>query len=395
MTIENQQLEDRLLRLARDKSQQGRRALMENISDLFVGKQGRPGDHERSLITDILTKLVHEVEMAVRRDIAERLSHIDDAPRELMVMLGNDEIEVARPILLKSGVLQDPDLMEIIERRSMEHSLAVAMRAGVSEEVADALVEHGDDDVVEALLNNGDAVLSRRASEYLVEESRRVDRFQEPLLRRPDLPPDLAHRMFWWVSAALRKHILRHYAIDEVGIDEHIQASTKSVQVAPKSSQRQQTDAEKLVARLAELGELTDRFLLQALRQRYLTAFTAGLARMGSLDLKMSGRIIYDAGGEALTVACKAIGMDRAIFASIFLLTRRVVDGGGATAPSVVEHMLRIYDKLPQDKARRTLKFWQRDADYVTAISQVDPADTHIERIDQEPAAVMDETAVR
>ena len=373
MTAEDEQLEARLLRLARDKSQQGRKALIENVADLFVGAGGPPSDHERSLVTDILRKLIQEVEMAIRRDLAERLSHVDEPPRELMVMLANDEIEVARPILLKSGMLQDLDLMEVIKHRSMEHRLAIAMREGVSEEVTDSLIEYGDEDVIEALLKNSDAVLSRSASEYLVEESRRVDRFQEPLLRRPDLPPELAHRMFWWVSAALRKHILRNYAIDEVVLDDSIQASARSSRGEPTSPQRQQTEAEKLVARLADLGELNERFLLQSLRQRYISAFTAGLARMGDLDLTMSRRIVFDPGGEALTVACKAMGMDRAIFASIFLLTRRTVEGGGAKAPSVVADMLRVYDKLPQDKARKTLSFWQRDIDYVAARSQVAP----------------------
>ena len=36
--------------------------------------------------------------------------------------------------------------------------------------------------------------------EYLVEQSKRVDTYQNPLLKRPDLEPDLAKRMYLWVS---------------------------------------------------------------------------------------------------------------------------------------------------------------------------------------------------
>ncbi len=354
MSTHNKQLEARLLGLARDKSQQGRKVLVENISDLFVASEGRRSDQEWSLASEILQGLLHEVELAVRHDIAGRLSHIDDAPRDLIMMLANDESEVARPILLKSGVLQDLDLMEIIKHRSLEHRLAIATRPGVSEEVADALVENGEDDVIEALLSNGDAVLSRRASQHLVEESRRVGRLREPLVRRPDLPPDLAHRMFWWVSAALRKHILSCYEIAEEVLDDIIQHSTKSVQNEKTSPQQPQTEAEKLVARLADLGQLNERFLLQALRQRHISAFIAGLARLGELDVAMARRIVLDPGGEALLVLCKTMDMDRAIFASVFLLTRRAAEGGGAKAPKVVEDMLRIYDKLARERARNT-----------------------------------------
>lgn len=289
-------------------------------------------------------------------------------------MLANDDVEVAGPILLKSGVLRDADLMEIIKHRSTEHRLKIAGRNGLSEEVADALVENGEEDVIEALLNNDDAVLSRRASEYLVEESRRIDRFQEPLLRRPDLPPALGHRMFWWVSAALRKHILEAYAIDESALDEVIQESSRSPVGLPPATKRRASQAEKLVSDLADRGELSEQFLLRSLRQQYASAFTAGLARMADLDPKMAQRIVFDPGGEALTVACKAIGMDRAVFAPIFLLVRQIVDGGGAKDATVVEHVLRIYDRLAQDRAQHVLRFWQRDADYIEAICQISSA---------------------
>ena len=371
MTGENEALEERLLTLARDRSQQGRGVLLESIADLFIGGNGGQSDQERSLITDILTKLLHEVEMDIRRDIAGRLSRIETAPRDLIVMLANDDIKVAGPVLLKSGVLQDADLIEIIKHRSTEHRLAVAMREAIGEEVTDALIENGEENVIETLLNNGAAVLSRRASEYLVEESRRVDRFQEPLSRRADLPPDLGHRMFWWVSAALRQHILERYAIDEIALDDVIQESSRLRGRVAASPERQPSEAVTLVAGLAERGQLTEQFLLRSLRQQYVSAFTAGLACMANLELKMARRVVFDPGGEALTVVCKAIGLDRAVFASIFLLTRKIVEGGGASAATVIEDMLRIYDRLAQDKAQHVLKFWQRDADYIEAISRV------------------------
>ncbi len=97
MTEKIEDLEKRILRRARDKSQQGRGALLEDIAELFIGGDGRLSDHERSLISDILTKLIHDVEMDVRRDIAARLSVIEGAPPELIVMLANDEVEVAGP----------------------------------------------------------------------------------------------------------------------------------------------------------------------------------------------------------------------------------------------------------------------------------------------------------
>ena len=129
-----------------------------------------------------------------------------DAQIQTAMALSRAALDIVT-ILRSSRLLSDPDLIEIVKHRSQEHLLVIALRAPLSAEVAEAIVDHGDDRVLEQLLKNPDAILSRRALEYLVGESQRVDSFQEPLLSRHDLPGDLAHRMFWWVSAALRKEI--------------------------------------------------------------------------------------------------------------------------------------------------------------------------------------------
>ena len=67
---------------------------------------------------DILHKMVHTAEMAVRRIIAEQLSCQPDAPRTLIKLLANDEIEVAYFILHDSAMLEDEDQIEVIRHRA-------------------------------------------------------------------------------------------------------------------------------------------------------------------------------------------------------------------------------------------------------------------------------------
>ena len=121
-------------------------------------------------MSDVLGTLIHDIEMEIRQDLALRLVGMPKAPRELALMLANDEIYVARPLLKKSGVLADPDLVEIIEQRTKEHRLAIALQKPLGEHVTDAILDQGEPDVIEELLNNQDAVLSQRAMEYLVAE---------------------------------------------------------------------------------------------------------------------------------------------------------------------------------------------------------------------------------
>ena len=93
-----------LVKLARDKSAQARSNLATTISDLYFGEQRVLTDRDRALMTDILRQLIHDVEVSVRRAVSERLAEQPEAPRELVLALANDEIDVAYPILVRSAV---------------------------------------------------------------------------------------------------------------------------------------------------------------------------------------------------------------------------------------------------------------------------------------------------
>lgn len=360
-----------LVGFAQRKTQQSRRVIFENINDLFLTAEGRLSDRERTLMVEILGKLLHEMEMQVRRALAARLAQMETAPRELLLMLANDEVEVARPILRTSRLLSDPDLIEIVKHRSQEHALVVALRAPLSAAVSEALVDSGDEQVIEQLLKNPDAVLSRRALEYLVAESQRVDSFQEPLLSRNDLPPDLAHRMFWWVSAALRKIIMTRFTVDAALLDDCLRESANAA-IAEAARPDRETHADRLIQGLVEAHALDHRFLVQALRGGKFPAFIAGLAHMAQLNPTVVRRAVFDAGGESLAVICRAIAADRNTFASLFLLSRQ---GTSPTnAPKQLQDALKFFDALTAEQSRTAVRFWRADRAYHVAVTAIEEA---------------------
>lgn len=374
MDVEDRAQVADLVRLAHDKTDRGRGLLVENIVDLFLTPDGRLNDHERALMSDILCKLVEDVEAVVRKELAERLSRVKDAPKELIRLLANDEISIARSILENASVLRAPDLIEIIRLRTNEHRMCIALRQEVSAEISDALIEYGDTDVIEAMLRNPDAEISERSMEYLVAESRRVDRFQEPLILNHDLPPALAHRMFWWVSAALRSHIMLNYEAAEHELDEAIEEATKRALVDHSPVDAIENRAHRLVNRLLQNGDLTVPFLVQALRQQRVPVFIAGLAELGGIAYRTAARIFSDPGGECLAVLCKAIGIERADFTTIFLLLEQAQTTRSAMDPGILKRNLDLFDAVKRDNAKAALRYWQRDAEYQVAIDDVGEA---------------------
>ncbi len=364
-----------LLELALDKSLEGRRALTATIGDLFNKQDEVLSERERALMTDILRKLIHDCEMAVRRDLSERLSSAPNPPHELIVALANDEIEVAEPILRQSAVLRDAELVGVIRHRTQQHQLAIAMRRSLSEYVSDALVETGNIDVVKVLLENSDARISEATMGYLAEESRRVDTYQEPLLRREDLGPELAARMYLWVSAALRSHILENFDVDPSQIDDHLEDATSAIARGSGTQKNAEPEtakpAEVLARRLTKQRQVTPDFLVQVLRQGEVPLFEALFGELSGLKAPRLQSVLYDSGGEGLAIACRAMEMPKPTFATIFLLSRRGHTGKQIVDPRELSRALLLFDKIVPAAAAEVMKGWSRDWKYQDAVERV------------------------
>jgi uncharacterized protein (DUF2336 family) len=367
-TLETQQL----FRLARDRSVAARQALTATVTDLFFARGDALTDRERALMTEILRQLINDVESSVRRALAEKLAGQKDAPRDLVLALANDEIVVAQAILMHSEILRDEELIEVIHHRTLEHQLAVAMRKSVSETVSDALVNGGNVDVIAALLENHGARISAETMEYLVEQSQRVDTYQNPLLRRPELDPELARRMLWWVSAALRQHILDKFPIKPSDFDDALEASANDLAAAPMLPASRKS--EHLVDSLSQIETIEPHLLVETLRQGEIALFEAMLAKLTGIKPMVIRRLLFAHGGEGLAIACRVIDIETPVFASIFLLSRKARPNEPPPARGEVTHLLEFYERISVDAAHQMVSTWQRGTDFLRAVRQIENA---------------------
>lgn len=355
-----------LLELARDKSGNRRKILAETISDLFNGKKQVLNERERALMFDIMHKMVRDAEMAVRKIIAEQVAKLPDAPGNLVKLLANDEFEVAYSILHESAVLKDEDLIEVIQHRTREHQLTIAVRSNVSESVSGALVETGNESVITTLLKNSGASISLATMEYLIEESKRVDAFQEPILRREDLDPELAKRMYLWVSAALRKYILKNFDLDQSILDDLLEKSAQSTYGSLKSK------SDKLAQEVDKEGLGLEKMMIRALRDGEIFLFEAMFRRLTRLRNTLVKRILFEPGGEGLAIACKAASMKPEDFSTIYTLSRISITPSGRISHEDTQKILEFYENITPKAAKEVVARWRRDVDYLKAIRELD-----------------------
>jgi uncharacterized protein (DUF2336 family) len=358
-----------LFKLAQEKSKEGRESLYHSIGDLFERRADELQPAEREMMLEILQRLSRDVEMSVRANLAGRLCEDGEAPYDLIRMLANDEVQVAYKILTSSPVLRDVDLVEVLRHRTMQHQLAVAIRKDISEEVSAALVETGSEDVIVTLLNNQDARISTDILEYLADESKRIDSYQKPLVRRPDLPAELAERMCYWVSAAVRAYIVENYDVDVDDLDDQMSAAV--TEVLETKTEKSGVAAERLVDRLFESGSLSAEFALKSLNQGQISIFEYSFAKLVSIRPVLARRIIYEPGGEALGIACQAIGLERSIYLQFYQLTRKARDNDNRLSKDEVVRLTQFYGSITRESAFLVLRKWQRDKRYLNAVRQI------------------------
>ena len=360
-----------LLTLARDKSVEGRAALVKALGDLFYDSHSELSLDERTLMGDILQRLIGDVEAVVRRALAETLKDLPEAPPGVISALANDAIDIAYPILINSSVLQDIELIEIIRHRTHEHQLAIAMRETVSEAVSEALVETDNNDVIRTLIENRGARISGATMERIVDRSEKQPELQNPLLRRTELSPPLAKKMYWWVSAALRKSIVERFDIDSVELDKSIERAVKDLMGEPISKAENASNIDSMIKSLIGAGKVTPQLMIQTLRQGEIALFEEMLSGLSDLNTKLVRRFVFEPGGEALAILCRSLEILKPDFASIFLLSRSARPGDKVVDPSELTRVLDLYDRIKIDTARKVVEHWRLDPDYLFALKQL------------------------
>lgn len=311
---------DRLAEIAAEAPKSSRNDLYVAVALLFRMQGAQISERERALMRDILKRLTLDVEMAVRIALAEKLADDPETPLDLLLLLADDAIEVARPIILRSQRLSDADILDFLAHADVARQTVCAERPHIGEPVTEKLAASDAESVLVALVRNATARIAAATFELLVEKSRGLAALREPLAHREDLPEPLAERLCVWVSDALKSYLVQSRKLDPAAIAGAVHQAARAV-AQPKS---ELPDAgRKLVDKLAIAGQLKPGFLLRVLQQGQTELFDVAFAKMLELEPASFRDIFYRRGPRPVALACRAVGIDRCVFPTVFNLSRR------------------------------------------------------------------------
>jgi uncharacterized protein (DUF2336 family) len=311
----------RLAALASATSKSSRSEIYVAVATLFRVQGGQLSQQERAIMRDILKRLTLDVEMAIRMALAERLADDPEAPLDLILLLADDTVEVARPIILRSQKLSDPDLIGLLADADVERQTVYAARPQIGENVSEKLAQSDAEPVLVTLVRNATAHIAAGTFETLVEKSRHIAALQEPLVHRDDLPGPLANRLCDWVSDALKAYLVESGRLSQQTAARRVEEAAQTVSAQPRNDNR--GSGHKLVDKLAAAGQLKPGFLLRVLQQGQTELFDLAFAKLLEIDPTKFCEIFYRKGPRPAALACHAAGIDRCVFPTVFNHSRR------------------------------------------------------------------------
>jgi len=281
--------------------------LLRRITDLFLSDANRLNEAQVGVFDEILTHLARRIEERVLAQISLKFAPVRNAPRNMISLLANDDnIAVAGPVLAQSDRIADNDLIEIAKSKSQTHLLAIAIRAQLSEEITDILIERGDRRVVRKLARNAGARFSPDGYKNIVGRADGDDELSENLGLRIDIPLPLLKQLLMRATNLVRSRLL---AAADPEKQQQIQEAMMSVAEElglGAFGYRDLAAAEDIVKRLNREGKLNERVLQGFAQQKKFDEVSATLALFCGAPVDFIATLLQDDHHVGLMVACKA-----------------------------------------------------------------------------------------
>jgi uncharacterized protein (DUF2336 family) len=341
-------------RLLEDKSADSRAEISSKIAGSYSNEALSPNDCQ--IAEQIFRLLLNDTEVKVRASLANSLKESTLIPRDIVLSMANDINEVSLPILEFSQVLNDSDLLDIIHStQENAQYMAISRRSKVSEEISDSLVNKGDDDVVESLLNNKGALISENGFTNIINIHKENPTLMEAVTARPHLPISTVEKLVNVVSSSIADSLKQKYKLPSEYIQKEVEKSRESETLYLLRSARSHEEVSKLIAHLRDANRLTPSIILSALCQGNFDFFESSLAALSNIQVENARTLIADRGELGFRAIYNKSGLPDAMFPAVKLLLKivRELDNEGEHAGSprysnrIVERILQYSEETP------------------------------------------------
>lgn len=347
-------MHDQLSSLARETSSEKRRELMGEVADIFVSGSADYSDRELFLFGEVLTKLLDNVDSAGRAHLSRTIASVEQTPRDLALSLANDDIAIALPILEKSPVLTEQDLVAVVNSKETDHRLAISKRTNLSATITDALIGHGEQPVLHSVGGNKSAKISDEGFNKLVDHAENDNVLSERLSHRTDMPVEVMKRVAPLLPPVTRQKLFNLIESQgETALGEIVGEAERQAKDAVMDNKRERLAARVLLKDVRdgnrELGPVIEG-LCEEDRPLDVGLLLAGIS---GFPEKYVASSLMNMNGKAIAVLCRTLELSDKAFAAIAAMRCQRFQ----LPSSMATRLSQEFADIDMVTAQRTLRF--------------------------------------
>lgn len=334
-------------------SAEKRAETLRKITTLFLDGATQFSSEHVALFDDVIGYLIEEIEAKALAELSRRLAPVPNAPEGVVRTLAeNDDIAIAGPVL-KQASLGEPELMQIAERKSQAHLLALAERPNVSEALADIIVARGDRDVARSIATNARAKLSENAFTTLVKRAEMDGVLAEKVGLRTDIPPRLFRQLLMQATDFVQKRLLAQAKPETQAEISRVLAKV-SDEVGARAAPRNYTAALAAVRELHKQRKLTEADIAEYAKSGRYEETIAALATLCAVPVDVVDRLMSGERADPVLILARASGFG-------WPTVREVINARPGPKPSqqTLDAAYENFERLTSATAQRVVRFWQ------------------------------------
>jgi uncharacterized protein (DUF2336 family) len=297
-------------------------------------------DNDRAAAEGAMIMLLDDPSPLVRRALSEVFAAQQDAPPTVVHALAEDQPDVAVPVLERSPLFLDADLVEAVASGDPEIQAAIANRANLPCAVSAAIAEVGCAEACLVLLENPGAEIVPFSVDRIVERFGHLAAIRDVLLDRDDLPVPTRQTLVVKLSQALADFVTAREWLPEHRARRITSEACEKATVA-LAGHSPEAEMRPLICHLRDSGQLTAGLLLRALLCGNVVLFEEALAELAELPLARVVGIVHDRRGSGFHALYERAGLPASAFGAFQEALRAMHEDGFVSEPGGASRLKR------------------------------------------------------
>jgi uncharacterized protein (DUF2336 family) len=250
--------------------------------------------------------LLDDPSTLVRRALAEAFASSQAAPPAVVHGLAADQPFVAVPILERSPLFVDADLVDMVATGHREIVAAIARRPMLQRSVAAAIAEVGPAEACLELIENPDADIAPFSIDRIVARYGHLAAIRESLLALDNLAVGTRQALVAKLSQTLADFVAARAWLPK---DRALRVATEACEKATVTLAADTVEVRPLVRHLRETGQLTAGLVLRALLCGNSALFEESLAELSGVSLERVYGLVHGKGNTGFRALYDKAGL--------------------------------------------------------------------------------------